>query len=86
MIDLNYKTEDGTRYRIIIEYTYDHKPANNQADPNDSCADESELEMRITNIGHCASDIHHDEIIKDWNNGALYDRAAEKALDDYFGR
>ena len=95
MIDINYRTKDKTQYTITIDYTYDHKPAILKADPNDSCADESELEMRIVNFDLMITEKeimfdslwrHEKEIMFDWFYGDLYDRAADKAIDDYFGR
>ena len=68
-----------------MNYTYTYKPAILKDDPNDRC-DTSELKIGIHDFyspeGRI-SESHHQEIMWHWDNGSLYSKAAEMALEDW---
>jgi len=87
MIDISHTTEDGTEYTITVDYVYTDSPKELAADPNDSCADESELEIKMFKVDPAPGMKDWPGIIDDFREDEpLYERAADMAINDYFGR
>lgn len=87
MFDTTFIADDGTEYTLTVDYVYIYHPIILAADPNDSCVDESELNMAICFMDPEPSQLHREEIFDSWDSreeGSLYKRAETLALKDYF--
>jgi len=69
MFDINFKTDDGTEYELMIDATY--YGAN---------CDDPGMEMEIEKISPVPTDIHYTEIINAWHyHEEIYGNAADMA-------